>query len=229
MGVFGENCMRNLNVRALGLGLIAGAAMIASSAAFAGIVGTMHDWSTTGAAGQGQSLGATPGDQVCVVCHAPHGTAGAGTLLWNRTYSGGSSYVMYGAASAGLAGTTAAGTATNTTPGSVSILCLSCHDGTVGLEQYAGNSTGTTVMTGAAAIGVDLNQEHPIGVPYTAGAGFNPTTTSFGATNTIADVLVGGDVECNTCHDVHDSEALAERFLRVTLAQSAICTACHIK
>ena len=71
-------------------------------------------------------------DEICVFCHTPHGsnvtgTAGVNAPLWNRL-AGTLTYNMY--ASGSMQGTAAqlAGS------GSMSLACLSCHDGTQAMD-----------------------------------------------------------------------------------------------
>ena len=75
-------------------------------------------------------------------------------------------------------------------PGSTSLLCLSCHDGSVAVNSYGNSdqrpqsiSTGSTLMPTAYTIGKDkyLGNHHPIGFDYDDGAA---TTTSRSGTPT---------------------------------------------
>ncbi len=66
-------------------------------------------------------------NQVCVYCHTPHGAnPTVDAPLWNRTNKG-NSYVLYDMPlQSGQ---------TPTQPGVSSLTCLSCHDGTVGIDS----------------------------------------------------------------------------------------------
>jgi hypothetical protein len=64
--------------------------------------------------------------EVCVFCHTPHGANSAANMpLWNHTLSS-VTYTTYGQTTSGqLAGL----------PGPNSVMCLSCHDGTVAIDS----------------------------------------------------------------------------------------------
>lgn len=184
----------------------------AQGAVAAGITGTKHDLSAT-----------FGGGQICNACHAPHNTTST-SLLWNHTAST-ATYTLYSSSSLN---------ASVAQPGSVSKLCLSCHDGTVAVDSFGG-ATGATgaMISGSALVGTDLSNDHPIGFAYTAalatadGGLTSPASLSSVAANV---PLYGGtgQMECATCHDVHNTAGIA-KLLRKTNASSALCTTCHIK
>lgn len=201
--------------------------MLVSGTAYAGtITGSAHDLSGKTYTGQ----------QICVVCHTPHGsdTTVAEAPLWNHTLTT-KTYTPYSSPSLD---------ATVGQPDGVSKLCLSCHDGTVAIDSF-GKFPGTTdYMTGSKAVGADeLKNDHPISFTYNTalatadGALFDPATktVTIGSgtktkTGTIAAVMLSaGKVQCSSCHDVHNNFTAATRLLRVTDAGSAICLTCHDK
>lgn len=120
-------------------------------------------------------------------------------------------------------------------------MCLSCHDGTIGLEDFNGTTGGTTrivddsVRTGVvAATNLDLSREHPISLTYdVTDTGLIAVVTAEG--NGVNLYTDGGParVECGSCHDPHlqniTAEATEDYFLRVDNDQSALCTTCHDK
>ena len=163
--------------------------------------------------------------QICQPCHAPH-DATNGTLgpLWDHADSG-------NAANAFTPYDNTANTQDSTPgdPGATSMLCLSCHDGSVNVDAFGGGA-GTTAMAPAYQVGadLDLSDDHPIGIAYAdGGPGLNPTTTALGSV-TIADALYGGNVECASCHDVHNAENQTS-LLRESITGSALCLVCHAK
>jgi len=74
-------------------------------------------------------------------------------------------------------------------------------------------------------IGADLTNDHPVSISYTAVQAGNPE--GFVETPNPLLKFFDGNVECATCHNVHDSSN--GMFLRTANTQSALCTACHIK
>ena len=223
-----------------------------------GIKKTSHDLSS-----QGGNLSHNVGDaneqagldRICIYCHAPHNAvkvgsadaAGVGYLpLWNhkitttvfQTYNNGPddpSDPNHLSAAEILAGQ----------PGSVSKLCLSCHDGTVAVNQY-GNAPSSSRHTGADKLitdpsltgrgliggGGDLSNHHPIGFDYAAVQATDdeiaPVTASLGVYK-IGDLLWAGKMECTTCHDVHNTKNQGEKFLWVSDQNSNLCLTCHLK
>ena len=181
------------------------------------LAGTAHDfsgdaWNSTG--------------QVCIVCHAPHNgdNTVADAPLWNHEITT-ATYTLYAGFSMD---------ATVAQPGSSSKLCLSCHDGTVALENFGGTATNTNFIAGSALVGTDLSDDHPISFTYDAtlagndGGLHDPTVVLSGLGGTInADMLSGGQVQCSSCHDVHND--VYGSFLIMDNAASALCLTCHNK
>ena len=100
------------------------------------IVGSAHDfsddsWNTTG--------------QICLVCHTPHNAdvTIANAPLWNHE-STVATYQTY---------TSATMDATTGQPDASSKLCLSCHDGTVAVDNFGDQTSGTHFITGGAVSG----------------------------------------------------------------------------
>ena len=132
-------------------------------------------------------------------------------------------------------------------PGGVSILCLSCHDGSVAVNSYGkqpgGQGPGDPDSTGAANVfieadykigeGGDLSNHHPIGFNYDVVEGsdneIQKKSQLLDGTCTIAALLVNGQIECVTCHDVHNTKNPGEKFLWRSDYQSELCLACHLK
>jgi len=191
------------------------------------ISGSSHDFS---------AAAWNTGGQICLPCHTPHQALGnIYGPLWNHDPSAAvGTFVPYTSATFDPDGGTTIGQ-----PGPQSLACLSCHDGTTGLDQFGGQ-TGAAATIGAAFIvgaGGDLTTEHPIGFDYTDGldAGLHdPSTTASGiagGTTIQADLLFADKLECASCHDVHNElgTAIGEGLLRVDNAASALCLTCHDK
>lgn len=211
--------------------------LVAASQANADVVASKHNLSTTAPATNSIHLtGGTNADRVCVFCHTPHAASATAKPLWNRNGTDPASYTMY--PTGGTIDMTI-----GTTPGGVSLACLSCHDGSIAFDSLLNGpgsgaavpgdwawNNGTNVMPagGLTTIGTDLTNDHPIGVTYD-----NTLDTAF---NPAADVIAAGlplygtsndQVECGSCHDPHSTAN--PTFLRMSNAQSALCTTCHIK
>jgi predicted CXXCH cytochrome family protein len=108
---------------------------IAISAQSASIVGSRHDlhWALTlpdmGFWGTYNDYG-----EVCVYCHTPHGANSAGNApLWNRNYPTGP-YIPYDSPTMDKKAPDM--------PNSESLACLSCHDGTIAVDEIL-NMPGT--------------------------------------------------------------------------------------
>jgi len=189
------------------------------------IRGSSHDFSTrttTNLTGE-----------LCIVCHAPHGTDATAVPLWNHATTA-QSFVTY-------TGYNFQGINTITQPDGASKLCLSCHDGVSAVNQFGGkpqgtNAPNTPMRTGTASnLGTDLSNDHPISFVYNSalatldGALKDPSTATTSLGGTIAtDMLdISGKVQCPSCHEVHDQTIY--KFGKISNAGSALCLTCHNK
>jgi len=192
-------------------GVLAALFLTFSVPASAGIADTKHNLgSGAGPAGRNQT---TETAEICVFCHTPHGAStDAPAPLWNKRLgaagvpSGGGTYTTYATLQTpSLDGTEAP-------VGSISMACLSCHDGTQAMDNVinapgsggvladgGGNDgrawawTGSTVDTatgrlnaGIALLGTDLSNDHPIGIQY-CGGGLTGSGTTVTGTCTDSD------------------------------------------
>ncbi len=238
-------------------GMLFVVSMAFASAGGSGIKTTPHDLSKAGAGGTayGDATEQAGQDRICIYCHAPHNTVKAADAagiayipLWNHAVTA-QTYVLYSNGSElpndtphqSQAMVLLAG---KNQPGGVSRLCLSCHDGTVSTNAYgfygasstgAGNKfivTNTPYIIGGNG---DLSNHHPIGFSYSAAqssdAGLAPVTTDVYNGKTIANLLWNNNMECTTCHDVHNTgnDTNANKFLWLSDNQSAFCLKCHLK
>ncbi len=184
--------------------------LVAAGAVQAGITGTAHDFTVYWVT-----------DEACKACHVPHNArTDTGGPLWNHAPTN-ATFAIYGSPTMN---------ATSGQPSSVSKLCLSCHDGTVGLSDFGGGISGGYRLGpgNPAYISTDLSDDHPVSFTYdgalaTADGGLVTPAT---AKEVVAGIpLYGGKLECSTCHNVHDN-ALG-KFLRASNAASALCLKCH--
>ncbi|NOY61410.1 MAG: cytochrome c3 family protein [Calditrichaeota bacterium] len=192
--------------------------VFATGSAFAqSITGSAHDFSSE----------SWNNGEICNVCHAPHNNKANVTPLWNHELST-ATYTLYNSSSTLDANDVAQPDETTT-----SGLCLSCHDGTVAIDNFGGNS-GSVMMTGNAELGTDLSNDHPVNFTYdaslaTADGGLaDPATTNSGLGGTIAhDMLRGGKLQCTSCHNPHDKNN--GKFLVKSNSGSDLCLTCHEK
>ncbi|MCU7804885.1 MAG: hypothetical protein KZQ96_16980 [Candidatus Thiodiazotropha sp. (ex Lucinoma borealis)] len=169
--------------------------LLVNNIVHAAVRGSNHDLSAGGTA-QATTTATT---EVCVFCHTPHGSNTAVTApLWNKA-SPATTYTRY----SDLGTATLDGT--EVTVGSVSLACLSCHDGTQAMDVVVNapgsggwNAAGAEldaaaisamVNTGGAPIpmlGTDLRNDHPISIAYAGGGcavGTDPCQPSVGDTS----------------------------------------------
>lgn len=130
--------------------LLAGLVVVLPAAAQAGIVNSPHDFSQA-------SWNTRRG--VCSPCHQAHNTDPKQLIpLWAHATSS-ATFIPY---------TSPTMNAAVGQPSGPSLACLSCHDGTVAVNQGIGGLTGPTpvyIDTGAQ-IGPDLHTTHPISFIY---------------------------------------------------------------
>lgn len=234
----------------------------------AGINGTVHDLGTSHNGMNYVAQPADPQQRICIFCHAPHNTyrlsaanggpaagVGAGPQatdpftylpLWNHTLQSDTNYVMYknGPGAPDIGSKASQAIAAGMTPGSTSLLCLSCHDGSVAVNSYGNSSQlsvsgGGTAISTAYQIGKDkyLGNHHPIGFDYdvvqAADVEIRPADTAMlTATTSVREHLLGTGntkMECGTCHAVHNKGNSGERLLWRSDQNSQLCLTCHDK
>ena len=184
---------------------------------FSQITGTAHDFS-------GQGWGTT---EICQPCHTPHNADAsiADAPLWNHETTT-TVFTLYTSSTLDAADLIQ--------PDASSKLCLSCHDGTVALENFGGTTTGTSFIS-TGDLGTTLTDDHPISFTYntalaTADGGlFDPATVTTALGGTISnDLLIGGKLQCASCHDVHN-EYNNTSLLKIDNDASVLCLTCHDK
>lgn len=184
------------------------------------IVNTVHNLS---ASGPGQ-IKATSETEICVFCHTPHNSA-AKSPLWNRQEPG-LTYTIYNSA---VSSTIKANPGQ---PDGSSILCLSCHDGTIALGNVLSRSTeisfsrGINIMpAGKTNLGKDLSNDHPISFEYNSSlVAMNPEIKDPSSLMGLVK-LENGKLQCTSCHDPHQN--ITSDFLVATTENSALCLYCH--
>jgi len=191
------------------------------------IAGTKHDFSA--------KSWAPAENKICGVCHATHNAKNEPAApLWNHQSTAVATYTLY--TSPTFSGQ---GGLSITNPSASSKLCLSCHDGTVAIENFGNTTTGTNFIPASSRIGgttgSDMTKDHPISFLYndalaTADGGLRaPSTSNSGLGGTIAnDMLFAGKLECASCHDVHNKYNVTH-LLKMSNINSQLCLTCHIK
>ncbi|MBI2566366.1 MAG: hypothetical protein HYV63_04960 [Candidatus Schekmanbacteria bacterium] len=247
-------CARRLtSTLALAVALGIASHLAAPPRALAGtITGSKHDMTSALAKGGGlMGLVMNNYGEICVYCHTPHNANSelAGAPLWNRQAPTGP-YTMY-----------ASDTVDTELPGrpsAYSLICLSCHDGTIAVDAIINqpgegapwhgntetplhfkmkmevNACGECHNGGAvhdqsfAYIGTDLRATHPISMVY-------PTAAQDPKFNAPPDLGSGwGDIKLFNgkveCPSCHNPHDPDNRpFLRKSNANSALCKTCHVK
>lgn len=215
----------------IGLVLMFGVALWSTQALpVSNVAVTKHNLSVTGPG----PVKATSETEVCIFCHVPH-NASTVAPLWNRRNPTTGLYTPYSSS------TTKGGTAgTMGQPNGTSLLCLSCHDGTIAPGELLSRGATKVPMAGVDAsgfllpntpgnLGTNLSDDHPISFVYnsalaTASGGelANPT-----ALTGKVKLDASGQMQCSSCHDPHDNTF--PKFLVTSNTASALCITCHTK
>ena len=218
-------------------------AMVAS--AMADIVNSRHNLSAGGA----YQYKSTNEVEICVFCHTPHKPAER-IPLWNRSVNDPTAYKLYTASATLTSATRGA-----TLGGGISLKCLGCHDGTIGLgagifnpaQTPSASIAGPGMTDGIAAsrftyFGTDITNSHPVGMKYNLVRAEDPYFTIENAGSKTVTRFAGKDalplfsrsgtdlyyVECASCHNPHGVPG-AEKFLRMSNRSSLLCLTCHQK
>ena len=180
------------------------------------IIGSKHDLSVTG----GGTVKSNSESRVCIFCHTPH-NSNPNAPLWNRDLSEATNYTLYD---------NNVSSTLNATPGQPdgsSLLCLSCHDGTIALGNIVSSPTdigGLGALTSGddGYLSTDLSDDHPVSFVYST-ATSDPEIQSAPIAPAVLDA--NGKVQCSSCHDAHDN--MHGKFLVESNINSALCLRCH--
>ncbi len=109
-------------------------------------------------------------------------------------------------------------------------LCLSCHDGILAFDN-----TGFHKLEPNQILGTNLSDSHPVSFKYDSFLAmkdrglFDPVSTPSGLGGTIdSDMLVNGNLECISCHDIHGFSKV-DNYLIKSNRKSQLCLTCHNK
>ncbi|KAB0671468.1 cytochrome C [Oryzomonas sagensis] len=131
-------------------------------------------------------------DRVCAFCHTPHhaikpAAASSYAPLWSRMDDQ-QTFVAYQSATFDSTVYSTGDAAAGPTR-----LCMTCHDGSIALDQHYGSANTGTMLTndnfGGPGVGVnkDLSNDHPVGFDYmaiAAGCGDSNICTTAGTATT---------------------------------------------
>ena len=137
--------------------------------------------------------------------------------LWNRNNSG-ATYTLYSSSTL------------NSAPGQPngsSVLCLSCHDGTIALGNVINPSTPITMATGTMPRGnltTDLSNDHPVSFVFNAALAVADGQLLTPPLSTVK-LDQSSRVQCTSCHDPHKD--VYTKFLLASNDNSALCLLCH--
>jgi predicted CXXCH cytochrome family protein len=185
----------------------------------ASVIGSDHDLSSAGNT-----------DEVCVYCHTSHqADAAAGQPpLWNHEFP--SPVPNYGVYTSPTLDATPTQIGEALGAAGASMLCMSCHDGSVAISALynppnSGGPDPIAALSGNADLGQDMSDDHPVNFSYQES--IDNGDTGLNAAASVDDLLLGGSVQCASCHQAHDPQF--EPFLRQSNVGSALCVRCHIK
>ena len=263
--------MKTMTTLLAGIALGAVAAITATTGR-ATIIGSTHDFSSSSGSGSYSQVqaakfawgGATKTnsdgsvnasafyENPCQVCHIPHKAPAYSAVnapLWNHNAATNATtrYTTYD--QGGSATFNALGLPAITGLGS-SAACLSCHDGSIGINQAYGKTTfngdgtvTTNVFAPSFAVetvggSTDLTHMHPLGVNYDSAVAKDPQLKPVVAGTIIAKMVKGSagtrTMECASCHDIHETIGTAgtianDHALMVPLQGGQLCLTCHDK
>lgn len=170
--------------------------VLGSSQALAGIASTKHNLTPTGTGDNKFTPANSTSPEICVFCHTPHGAdASAAVPLWNKTMAT-TTYTTY--SSLGTSSLDGA----MLPVGSISLACLSCHDGSQAMNTminapgsglanadwanvsgWAGTTTAGKMTNSANKIAMlyesdsFLKNDHPISIQYGGGLASGTTVS----------------------------------------------------
>lgn len=167
------------------------------------------------------TIKASSESEICIFCHTPHNSSPQ-KPLWNRDDPA-SNYTLY---------TSSTTDATIGQPDGSSVLCLSCHDGTIALGNVLSINTPiqmtggiTTMPPGNSNFTKDISNDHPVSFIYNS-----TLVTIDGQLNNPSSLtgpvkLENQKMQCISCHDPHKN--LFNNFLVAANEYSVLCRYCH--
>ncbi|MEN8229895.1 MAG: cytochrome c3 family protein [Bacteroidota bacterium] len=172
---------------------------------------TKHNLSVRGAI-ENQSSSV---QSMCEFCHTPHSIKPA-IPSWTRSNPG-TRYIMYDQM---ISSTSNIPADPSRQPDGSSILCLSCHDGTIAL----GSSQSAMPPGSSSILGTDLSDDHPISFIYDAALAASDGQLKY-TPMFPASVDANSKIQCASCHDPHVDTY--SDFLVASNEFSDLCFKCH--
>lgn len=166
-----------------------------------GLLGSKHDFSQNGAIAR----------DLCLPCHTPHISNAEAPLLVRKP----------AASQPTRSYRTAAGELNE-----ASLVCLSCHDGTVAPDVFAGShaATWSDASAGGVIAGRPRLTSHPVGIAYPVGKSDYRSAEEVTGNGGLK--LAEGKIQCTTCHDPHNTQRHAG-MLVISNERSRLCLTCH--
>jgi predicted CXXCH cytochrome family protein len=185
----------------------------------AGIKDNLHNLSADGPGNIKSGIA----NRICEFCHIAHSADDKQGPLWARKRSA-AIYIPYSSSTA---------IAQPGQPTGTSVLCLSCHDGTIALGEIINRGAARSNAGGLGRMppgkglqGTDLSDDHPISFKYTGDLALQSGELAMpGSFSEELKLDKNGELQCTTCHDPHDSPY--EKLLVVTNLRSQLCIECH--
>lgn len=220
------------------------------------ILGSKHDLTSLNERAGVEAMGGVAfndyGD-ACIYCHLPpeknigEGETGGGITGWNRVRPLAKKYQTYNSASL---------QETVNRPSDISMLCLSCHDGTMAVDRIVFKPMGWSTSKqatlhmkigassdinhcgkchdgdiahdiGIKTIGTDLQDDHPISIRYAGFANDNPNFRTVDGPGGFDNGVKLYDGMVE-CASCHDIHNPQARML-LRVERSILCSTCHIK
>jgi len=181
------------------------------------VVNTVHNLSTSGPG----NIRATSESEVCIFCHTPH-NSNPESPLWNRDDPG-VIYDLYQSSTIEAA---------PGQPDGSSLLCLSCHDGTIALGEVLNRTSSIEFMggitylpSGSSNFTSDLSDDHPVSFIFNSAVASADGQLNDPALLTRPVSLQEDKLQCTSCHDPHKN--IYTDFLVVSSQYSELCIICH--
>ncbi len=183
------------------------------------IVNSVHNLSVSGS-GNTKSVSES---EICIFCHTPH-SSNPQHPMWNRKTPG-TNYILYNSSTIqALPGQ----------PDGSSILCLSCHDGTIALGNILGKTSEIDFNEGVKSfkhgknnLTTDLSDDHMISFVYGSALAHADGELKDPATLPHSVTPEKGKLQCTSCHNPHKNTY--EKFLVKSNKYSELCLTCHDK